>query len=269
MNLSDIPAEVLARADKIEIVISYIFRIAMFFAMVWSAYQGNWMNAFGAFLGVLLTFLPSVIERNAKVLLPTEFELLIVFFMFASIFLGEMQEFYTRFLWWDIFLHTLSGMILGFAGFLIVYILNHEEALHLSMAPRFVAIFSFAFALSLGVLWEMFEFASDSLLGTAMQHSSLTDTMTDLIVDALGALAVSLLGFIYVKKGESRLINWGIVKFVEKNPRLFSRKKRFLKLRAAMIRRRESFLKFKKRVSERIKERKERLRNMRDRRKNV
>lgn len=61
------------------------------------------------------------------------------------------------------------------------------------------------FALGVGALWEIFEFTMDSLFGMNMQKpmlgdpSGLTDTMWDLIVDATGALVISVLGWRYLK----------------------------------------------------------------------
>ncbi|MBN1539799.1 MAG: hypothetical protein JW939_06615, partial [Candidatus Thermoplasmatota archaeon] len=55
------------------------------------------------------------------------------------------------------------------------------------------------FAVTLGVLWEIFEFGVDQLFGWNMQRSGLKDTMTDLIVDVLGALSVSIAGYLYMK----------------------------------------------------------------------
>jgi hypothetical protein len=59
--------------------------------------------------------------------------------------------------------------------------------------------------LSIGALWEIFEFLMDSLFGLNMQKSGLIDTMWDLIVDALGALVISILGYLYLK-GDIKLL---------------------------------------------------------------
>jgi uncharacterized membrane protein YjdF len=98
------------------------------------------------------------------------------------------------------------------------------------MRPGFVAFFAFCFALSVGTIWEMFEFAMDQLFGMNMQKpmlgdpSGLTDTMFDLIVDALGALFVSAGGYVYMVRGNESIIDRGIQRFIERNPRLFSRR---------------------------------------------
>ncbi len=183
-------------------------------------------------LGILaITLFPLLMARRFRVVIPPEFELLAIAFIFASLFLGEVRGYYTRFWWWDIALHTSSGLLLGIVGFLLVYVLNETEEVDLHMRPGFVAFFAFLFAVGVGALWEIFEFSMDSLLGMNMQKpmlgdaSGLTDTMWDLIVDALGALVIAVLGYGYLKaaREESFLERW-IQSFVASNPRLFKRK---------------------------------------------
>lgn len=147
-----------------------------------------------------------------------------------SLFLGEVRGYYTRYWWWDIALHTSSGFLLGIVGFLLVHVMNEVEDINRHMRPGFVAFFAFLFAVAIGALWEIFEFAMDTLLGLNMQKpmlgdpSGLTDTMWDLIVDTLGALVISILGYRYVRTGknESFLERW-IQDFVKGNPSMFNR----------------------------------------------
>jgi hypothetical protein len=194
-----------------------------------SIYEQQWLNS-AAISGILLlTALPMLILRRLEVFIPPEFELLTIGFIFAALFLGETQDFYGRFWWWDLALHTTSGVLLGILGFLLVYVLNETPRLDVHMQPGFVAFFAFCFALTVGALWEVFEFAMDRLAGTTMQKqflgdpSGLTDTMWDMIVDALGALAVALAGYLYLKRGMTSFIVPWIQRFIAGNPRLFRR----------------------------------------------
>lgn len=174
-------------------------------------------------IGILIvTLLPMMLGRRLKVYIPPEFELLTVLFIFASLFLGEVRDYYVRFWWWDAVLHAASGFLLGVLGFLLVYVLNEKEDLEMHMKPAFVALFAFTFAVGLGALWEIFEFAMDNLFGLNMQKSGLVDTMWDLIVDTVGALVISILGYGYLRTSEheSFLVQW-ILRFVKGNPRLF------------------------------------------------
>lgn len=181
----------------------------------------QWITVFLSFIALILMFIPSMLERNYQIGLPIEFELILLVFIFSSIILGEVHSYYTKFWWWDVVLHIGSGLIFGMVGFLTLFILNFEKRIHLHLNPFFIALFSFSFAVSLGVIWEIFEFSMDQLLGFNMQKSGLVDTMWDLIVDSLGAFIVAFGGYFYVKKIKVPIFNHLILKFREKNQEYF------------------------------------------------
>lgn len=187
----------------------------------------QWQNAFLILMIMVGTLLPMLLRRWRTVDIPPEFTVLTIAFVFASVFLGEIQSYYERFWWWDIALHAFSGLLLGILGFLLVYVLNESDRIELHMRPRFVAVFAFLFAISVGVFWEIFEFGMDQVFNTNMQKpmradpSGLTDTMVDLIVDATGALIICALGWWYMHEGKRSFIQHWIRKFIRRNPHLF------------------------------------------------
>jgi hypothetical protein len=209
-------------SQRIHRRVTISLQILLLVGLVLEIWQAQWLNA-AATVGVLiLTLLPVVLGRAYDVFIPPELEALAVVFVFAALFLGDVRGYYVRFWWWDVVLHTASGFLLGILGFLLVHVLNEKEDLEVHMKPGFVALFAFMFALGLGALWEIFEFAIDSLFGLNMQRGGLVDTMWDLIVDALGGLAIALLGYGYLKKAanESFLERW-IARFIRANKRFF------------------------------------------------
>jgi hypothetical protein len=174
-----------------------------------------------------VTAAPALFRSRLPVEIPSEIEVVAVLFIFATLFLGEVRDYYERYWWWDMTLHTTSGLLLGMLGFMIVYVLNENRLVDLHMRPAFVALFAFFFAVALGAIWEIFEFAMDENFGTNMQPatpsdpSGLTDTIHDLIVDTIGAAVVSLFGWRYIGKARSsRVDNWA-KRFIDRNPRLF------------------------------------------------
>ncbi|MFA7521680.1 MAG: hypothetical protein WCY71_02005 [Halothiobacillaceae bacterium] len=218
------------REQRIHLRITQIIQAIMLIELAFAVWEQQWLTAAMTVLILLLTMAPVLMRRRFDVFIPAEFKLLAVGFIFASLFLGEMRGYYTRFWWWDLVLHAASGFLLGIVGFLLVYVLNEKRSLRLHMTPGFVALFAGSFALAIGALWEIFEFGMDQLFGTTMQKpmlgdpSGLTDTMWDLIVDAIGAAVISILGYGYLKvsAGKSFLEQW-IAAFIEANPRLFRR----------------------------------------------
>jgi hypothetical protein len=188
--------------------------------------RGNWPEA--AFVaGIMAVCLLPTLSRRLSVEIPSEVELAAVLFVFATLFLGEVNDWYQRYWWWDMALHTTSGLLLGLLGFIIVYVLNEDEAVDLNMRPAFVALFAFFFAVGIGAIWEVFEFAMDQWFGTNMQPatandpSGLTDTIQDLIVDTVGAAAVSLWGWRYLKRPHKQRIDSWAARFIARHPRLF------------------------------------------------
>ncbi len=161
--------------------------------------------------GILIMFLPGIISRRFSVRIPSGIYIMFIIFLFCAIYLGEVRSFYYHFRHWDALLHGVSGAMLGALGFSFVTLLNKEERVPVNLSPIFVALFAFCFAVMLGVLWEFYEFSFDSLLNLNMQKYALADgtllegrnalanTMKDLVVDAIGALAISVLGYISLK----------------------------------------------------------------------
>lgn len=162
-------------------------------------------------LGVVGLFLPSIISKKTKIIIPTNMYILYILFLYAAVFLGEVRDYFYKVPHWDTILHTCSGAMLGILGFSFVNILNKHEKVHVELSPAFVATFAFGFAIVLGVIWEIYEFTADGLLGLNMQkfalkdgtqlmgRAAVTDTMEDLIVDSIGAFIMSLIR-VYIAK---------------------------------------------------------------------
>ncbi|MEO8409838.1 MAG: hypothetical protein ABI478_04655 [Propionivibrio sp.] len=215
--------------DLVQKYVKVVLRATIVIGIALEVAEGLWMNAALATVILFSTFLPAIFARRINVHIPPEFEVLTIAFIFASLFLGETRDYYSKFWWWDIALHGTSGGLLGILGFLLVYVLNETPRIDLHMRPGFVALFAFCFALAVGAAWEVFEFAMDQLFNMNMQKpmlgdpSGLTDTMVDLIVDALGALLVAVAGYFYMARGNESIIDRGIRRFIVRNPRLFAR----------------------------------------------
>lgn len=224
------PAAKHTQSSKIHKRVTIGLQAVMAAGLALELYERQWLNVVIVTSILLLTTLPAVMARRIRIVIPAEFELLTIAFIFASLFLGETRDYYGRFWWWDIALHTTSGGLLGVLGVLLVYILNETPRIDLHMRPGFVAFFAFCFAVTIGALWEIFEFVMDQFVGTNMQKamlgdpSGLTDTMWDLIVDTLGALAISLVGYLYMKRGVESIVERWIRRFIASNPELFSRR---------------------------------------------
>lgn len=192
-------------------------------------YRQRWLSVFLVTLILVALLSPLIFKRKMELEIPAEFHLTAVLFILASLYLGEVYDFYNRLWWWDIALHTTAGLLMGILGFLLIYVLNESKRVELHSSPGFLAFFAFNFAVAVGTMWEIFEFTVDQLFGAQMQKpmlndpSGLTDTMWDMIVNALGAAIISLMGWWYMRRKQSFFVRVWIRKFIEKNPKMFRR----------------------------------------------
>lgn len=162
-------------------------------------------------VGVFAMLLPGMLKKKINLEIPSSMMLLYTLFLYCAIYLGEVRSFYYNVPHWDSILHTFSGAMLGALGFSFINFLNKTEKVPMNLSPLFVAVFAFCFAITMGVIWEFYEFFADSLLRTNMQkfalengenligRMALMDTMKDLIVDAVGAVVMSIIGYISLK----------------------------------------------------------------------
>ena len=180
--------------------------------------------AFVALGTLALSFAPVVVARWTDVHVPPSFIAALVLFVGATLFLGEVYDFYERFWWWDMVMHGASAVGFGLIGFVLVFMMFQGD--RYAAPPVAVAFFAFCFAMTIGTVWEILEFFMDQSFGFNMQKSGLMDTMGDLITNAVGALLGAATGFFYLKgqgKGGLAVL---IDQFVTRNPRLFRRLRR-------------------------------------------
>ena len=172
-------------------------------------------------LGLVVMALPSMVERKLSIDIPNNMEVVYFIFLYCAIYLGEIHNFYYLIHYWNAILHAFSGGMLGAVGFYLVTYFNESEHLKVELSPFFVALFAFCFALTCGALWEVYEFLTDAVFRTNMQkfmlaggtvlsgHAALRDTMTDMIVDALSAFAVTVLGYFSILKDRAKAKDQG------------------------------------------------------------
>ncbi|MDR1363525.1 MAG: hypothetical protein LBJ35_05695 [Spirochaetaceae bacterium] len=221
--------------SRIRIIITYIVFYSLIISVIYAA-AGLILKAIGktpsiiffrnegdyglillqCALGLVILFLPGLLEKRCKVIIENFVYIFFVIFLFAAIILGEVHDFYYRVPHWDTLLHACSGIMLGALGVSVIDILNNSKKVQLNLSEGFAALFAFFFAVSLGAIWEIYEYLIDSFLGFNMQRyrlkdgtlllgqSALYDTMKDLIVDVLGALAICIIGYAMLKQKNRR-----------------------------------------------------------------
>ncbi len=226
----------------------FILRAFVVVVMVRQAWIGNYTNVMLCALTLILFMIPSFVEKSIKIDIPDTLEVIILLFIFCAEILGEIREYYITFEYWDTMLHTVNGFLMGAIGFSLIDILNRNKKFTIEMSPLFVAMVAFCFSMTIGMIWEFYEYGMDKFFMTDMQKDTyvsqvssvelnengknspkvvdienvringeewqgyldvgLTDTMQDLFVNFIGAAVFSIIGYFYIK----RRANIGVIR---------------------------------------------------------
>ena len=249
-------------------IIYFLLRLFVILSMVYQIFKGNYNNVFLCLLTLILFMIPSIVDKKFKIELPNTLEIIIILFIFSAEILGEVRNFYGTFKHWDTLLHTLNGFLMAAIGFSLVDILNRSKKIKVNLSPVFVSLVAFCFSMTVGVVWEFYEYGMDKTLNTDMQKDrivksiasvelnpknvneafiiknikkttiegevnnqkkeyvikngyldiGINDTMKDLIVNCIGAVVFSFIGYFYIQNREaSRVAKHFVPKVKEEN----------------------------------------------------
>lgn len=187
--------------SKTAIIISILFEIFLIISSIFKVILKNDLRIKSVILLMVAIIFPFIITKicnKKKIKLPNSFQLVIIIFILLTLYFGEIKKFYDIFWWWDLFAHLIFGsygVIIGLN--LVKGIIKKDINVTSNRFTMLKLIFAFSFTVTLGVLWEVFEFLGDYLFNTSMVKGGLDDTMTDLIVKIGAALIVAII--IYLK----------------------------------------------------------------------
>ncbi len=168
---------------KRDITIYVVLRLLVIATLIAQSIRGNWENVFLCVFTLILFTIPSILDKRLNIKLPNVLESIILLFIFSAEILGEIQNFYGIFKYWDAMLHTINGFLCGAIGFSLIDILNRSEKFHTKMTPVFVALVAFCFSMTVGVLWEFFEFGMDDFVRKDMQKDKIVTTISSVTLN--------------------------------------------------------------------------------------
>ena len=168
---------------KRDLTVYIVLRLLVILTIVIQAIRGNFENVFLCILTLILFTIPSIIDKKLNIKLPNALEVIILLFIFSAEILGEIQNFYGIFKFWDTMLHTINGFLCAAIGFSMIDILNRSPRFHLKMSPLFVALVAFCFSMTIGILWEFFEYGSDVFFKTDMQKDRITSSIASVEIN--------------------------------------------------------------------------------------
>lgn len=190
------------KMKKISILAAVLFSILLLVLTVTSAFKRDWNKTIVALLVLISVVLPFIINHFLKkrnITIPSGGILVYELSFFATFYLGDLMNFYEKFKWWDKSLHLLSGIVLTILGFYIINIINVKQKATLITDSFFIAFFSFCFANTAGILWEIAEFITDITALTHKSQGGLEDTMMDIIFNMAGAI-ITVAIFFYCRR---------------------------------------------------------------------
>ena len=202
---------------KFNILLTVVIVMLFVTSSLSNLFNRNYVNFATAAATLVIIFLIPAAVSKLHIRFPQNIWMIMIIYVFSANYLGTINSFYDRFWWWDIVLHALSGVIIGTIGYLLIFVINRKFDKDIKLTPAMAAIFTFSFSLSLGSVWEIYEFLMDHIFGLFMQKGSLVDTMLDIIADAAGALISSLLAFRHEKYRKGKALKELVEEFIELN----------------------------------------------------
>ena len=169
--------------NQATITVYLVLRGLIIFTLVRAVFRREYQSVFLCALSLILLVLPSIVSKKLKIVLPSTLEIIILLFIFAAEILGELNSFYVRVPHWDTMLHTINGFLCAAIGFALVDMMNRNDRFSFQLSPLYLAIVSFCFSMTVGVLWEFFEFSADYFLGMDMQKDTIVNAIHSVNLD--------------------------------------------------------------------------------------
>lgn len=171
------------REHKSSFWVYLILRAMVVVVMILQFLNRNYENVFFCLLTLFLLIIPSFIQVEFRIEIPTTLEIIILLFIFAAEILGEIHAFYVKIPLWDTLLHTMNGFLAAAIGFSLVDILNRNKRLEFHLSPLFMVLVAFCFSMTIGVVWEFFEFFMDSFFNMDMQKDTVIHAIHSVMLD--------------------------------------------------------------------------------------
>lgn len=171
--------------NKKSIAVYLVLRVLVVVSMVFQMLMGNFENVFMCILSLLLFTIPTIISEKFKIGLPSLLEAIIYLFIFSATILGEINNFYGVIPFWDTLLHTLNGFLCAGIGFSLVDLLNQNSE-QINLSPLYVVIVAFCFSMTIGILWEFYEFTADIVFRTDMQKDMVVQKISSVSLNPSG-----------------------------------------------------------------------------------
>lgn len=182
IKINDIIRLAYKETKRSSLLVYLILRILVILCMILQLIHGNIENAFLCLLSLILLLLPIIIQHKFEITLPNTLEIIIYLFIFSAEILGEINNFYHLIPYWDTILHTLNGFLATAVGFSLIELLN-KNSKKISLSPKYLCLSAFCFSMTIGILWEFFEYGADKFLRFDMQKDEIITEISTVTLD--------------------------------------------------------------------------------------
>ena len=172
------------KEHKSVLIVYLVLRFIVLACLVLSAADRNWENVFVCILVLVLFLVPDFLQRRLQIEFPSLLQIIILLFIFAAEILGELGNYYVQYRNWDTILHSTWGFLCAAVGFSLVDILNRDSRARMQLSPAYLALAAFCFSMTIGVMWEFFEFFADTVLGLDMQKDTVITSFQSVTLDS-------------------------------------------------------------------------------------
>ena len=171
------------KSHKWLFVVYVLLRLSVIGILVAQVFNQDWESVFFCALALFLMMIPSFIEKNWHIDIPDTLEVIILLFIYAAEILGELRAYYINIPFWDTMLHTITGFLAAAVGFSLCDIFNRNDRIKFDLSPFFLAFVAFCFSMTVGVIWEFFEFSADFFTGSDMQKDTIVHAINTTLLD--------------------------------------------------------------------------------------
>ena len=174
------------KENKVAFLVFVCLWLATLIVLLHGVLVGRWDRVFTGTLCLLLFLVPPFVERGFSLHFPATLEICAYLFVFGAGVLGEIGDFYQRFPAWDAILHAANGFLFAGFGFCLFSLFEKKRRVRTLPSPAYQSFTAFCFSMTVGVLWELFEFGADYFLHTDMQKDHYLKSIHSVLIPTEG-----------------------------------------------------------------------------------
>lgn len=179
-----------------KLLASYSMKLVIIVTLILALLERQWLWVIGSFIGLFISFIPSILKRNISFMLPWSIELLLAT-VFGLNMIGILLNAYYTIPGFSLLTQLLFSILVAFFSFAIVYIL-HVYWDGLIMNRYAIAFLVVVTTMASAVVLEFIKWFK--IFGR--KQTSVEGVLTCLLVSTIVAIAIALIGVNLIETGK-------------------------------------------------------------------